>query len=59
MSTYDKQFKEEAVRLPDEIGVKKAANQLGVPYYILADWHSQRKQHGEKAYVPLRAGYSL
>ncbi len=51
MSTYDKQFKEEAVRLSDEIGVKKAANQLGVPYYTLADWRSQRKQHGEKAYV--------
>ena len=51
MSTYDKQFKEEAVRLSDEIGVKKAANQLGVPYYTLADWRSKRKQHGEKAYV--------
>jgi transposase len=51
MSTYDKQFKEEAVRLSDEIGVKKAANQLGVPYYTLADWRNQRKRHGEKAYV--------
>jgi transposase len=51
MSTYDKQFKEEAVRLSDEIGVKKAADQLGVPYYTLADWRSQIKQHGEKAYV--------
>lgn len=38
MSTYDKQFKEEAVRLSDEIGVKKAADQLGVSYYTLADW---------------------
>ena len=26
---YDKSFKEEAVRLSDEIGVKKAAEQLG------------------------------
>jgi transposase len=51
MSTYDKQFKEEAVRLSDEIGVKKAATQLGVPYYTLADWRSRRKQHGERAYV--------
>ena len=31
--TYDKSFKEEAVRLSDEIGVKKASEQLGVPYY--------------------------
>ncbi|NLO49237.1 MAG: transposase [Clostridiales bacterium] len=51
MSTYDKQFKEEAVRLSDEIGVKKASDQLGIPYYTLADWRSQRKQHGEKVYV--------
>ena len=28
--TYEKSFKEEAVRLSDEIGVKKAAEQLGV-----------------------------
>ena len=49
--TYEKSFKEEAVRLSDEIGVKKAAEQLGVPYYTLADWRSQRKQHGNNAYV--------
>ncbi len=42
MSTYDKQFKEEAVRLSDEIGVKKAATQLGVPYYTLADWQPKK-----------------
>ena len=29
--TYKKSFKEEAVRLSDEIGVKKAAERLGVP----------------------------
>lgn len=39
--TYEKSFKEEAVRLSDEIGVKKAAEQLSVPYYTLADWRSQ------------------
>lgn len=37
MSTYDKQFKEEAVRLSDEIGVKKAAQQL--------DMRSKRKNN--------------
>ncbi|WP_276322142.1 hypothetical protein [Paenibacillus thalictri] len=30
MNRYDKTFKEEAVRLGDEIGPKKAAEQLGV-----------------------------
>ena len=51
MSTYDKQFKEEAVRLSDEIGVKKAANQLGVSYHTLAEWRRKRKQYGKNAYV--------
>ena len=44
MSTYRKEFKEEAVRLSDEIGVKKAAAQLGIPYYTLADWRYRRKE---------------
>ena len=51
MSTYDRQFKEEAVRLSNEMGIKKAAEQLGIPYYTLADWRSTRRQHGDKAYV--------
>ena len=49
--TYEKSFKEEAVRLSDEIGVKKAAEQLGVPYYTLADWRQQRKRYSTQAYV--------
>lgn len=49
--TYDKGFKEGAVSLSDEIGVRKAAEQLGVPYYTLADWRSKRKLHGAQAYV--------
>ncbi|MBQ9468628.1 MAG: transposase [Clostridia bacterium] len=43
MSNYSKEFKEEALRLSDEIGVKKAASQLGIPYYTLADWRQSRK----------------
>ncbi|MBR1752027.1 MAG: transposase, partial [Ruminococcus sp.] len=35
---YTREFKEEALRLSDEIGVKKAAQQLGLKYYTLADW---------------------
>ena len=42
MSTYSKEFKEEAKRLADEIGMKKAAAQLGIPYYTLADWRNRR-----------------
>lgn len=43
MATYSKEFKEEAIRLSDEIGNKKAAMQLGIPYYTLADWRNRGK----------------
>ena len=48
MATYSKEFKEEAIRLSDEIRNKKAAMQLGIPYYTLADWHN-RSKHKPKA----------
>lgn len=51
MRQYDKQFKEEAVRLSDEVGMRKAVEQLGIPYYTLAEWRQKRKAYGEKAYV--------
>ena len=41
---YSKEFKEEALNLSDEIGVKKTAAQLGLKYYTLADWRSKRKE---------------
>lgn len=40
---YSKDFKEEALKLSDEVGVKKAAAQLGLPYYTLSDWRNKRK----------------
>jgi len=40
---YSKEFKEEALKLSDEIGVKKTAEQLGLRYYTLADWRKDRK----------------
>lgn len=43
MSIYSKEFKEEAIRLSEEIGPKKAAAQLGIPYYTLADWRNRSK----------------
>jgi transposase len=48
---YDKQFKEEAVRLSDEIGVKRAAEQLGLSYYTLVDWRGKRRAHGDVAFI--------
>ena len=51
MATYEKSFKEEAVRLSDEVGVRQAANQLGIPYWTLADWRVARKAQGSQAFV--------
>ena len=48
---YDNPFKLEALKLSDEIGVRKAADQLGIPYYTLADWRTIRKNKGESAFV--------
>ena len=48
---YDKAYKEEAVRLSDEIGVKKASEQLGIPYNTLTGWRRSKARHGENAYV--------
>ena len=49
--TYDKSFKEEAVRLSDEIGVKKASEQLGVPYHTLTGWRRNERRYSTQAYV--------
>ena len=43
MTKYSKEFKKEALKLSDEIGVKKAAQQLGLNYYTLPDWRKLRK----------------
>lgn len=51
MTKYSEEFKKEAIRLSDEIGNKKAAAQLGIPYYTLADWRNNSK-HKPKASGP-------
>ena len=48
MKKYSKEFKEEALKLSDEIGVKKAASQLGLQYYTIADWRKNRKAGNAK-----------
>ena len=48
---YDNYFKQEALKLSDEIGVKKAAEQLGIPYYTLADWRQLRREKGDSYFV--------
>ena len=43
MKRYSKEYKEEALKLSDELGVKKAEQQLGITYFTLADWRSIRR----------------
>ena len=51
MKRYDKQFKEEAVRLSKEIGTRRAAEQLGLSYHTLAGWRRDKQAHGNEAFV--------
>ena len=44
MQRYSKEFKAEALKLLDEIGVKKTAAQLGLNYNTIADWRKLRKR---------------
>ena len=44
MVKYNKEFKEQALLFSDEIGVKKAAEQLGISYYTIADWRKVRSR---------------
>lgn len=51
MRKYDKEFKEEAVKLTDEVGIKQAAAQRGVAYYTLSEWRQKRKAYGDHTFV--------
>lgn len=42
MTRYTKEFREQAKKLSEEIGVKKAAQQLGIPYNTLSEWRKAR-----------------
>ncbi len=45
MKRYDKDFREQALKLSDEVGLKKASEQLGIVYGTLADWRKQRARN--------------
>ena len=57
MTQYAKAFREQAFLLSDEIGVKKAAEHLGVVYSTLADWrqgkNTMRKEKQSVSSEPL------
>ena len=51
MRDYDKDFKEEAIKLSYEIGPSKASDQLGIPLTTLYTWRSKVRKHGDIAFV--------
>ena len=51
MRKYSKEFKEEALKLSDEIGVKKTSEQLGIQYYTISCWRRNHKKGIIKAYT--------
>jgi len=51
MRVYDKEFKEEAIKLSYEVGSKAASQQLGIPVTTLYTWRGQIKQYGNIAFV--------
>lgn len=44
MRQYSTEFKEQALKLSDEIGLQKASEQLGVNYGTLSGWRKIRKR---------------
>jgi transposase len=48
MKRYTKEFREQALRLSDDIGVKKASEQLNVNYETMKDWRKLRSRNTKK-----------
>ena len=51
MREYDKDFKQEAIKLSYEIGPTPAADKLGIPVTTLYTWRKDAKRYGEIAFV--------
>lgn len=51
MKRYDNNFKEESVRLAQEIGTRRAAEQLGLSYHTLSGWRRNKQEYGTGAFV--------
>lgn len=51
MRVYDKEFKQEAIKLSYEVGPKAASEQLGIPETTIYTWRNRIKQHGDIAFV--------
>lgn len=48
---YDKEFKKQAVALSDEVGIRQAARQLGIPHETIYSWRSQMQKRGQQSFI--------
>ncbi len=48
MLKYNKELKEQALLLSGELGMKKAAERLGIRYYTIADWRKTRSKKAKE-----------
>lgn len=51
MIHYSEEFRSQALKLSDDIGLKKAAEKLGVKYGTLADWRKKRAKKNDDLIV--------
>ncbi len=51
MRQYSKEFKEQALRLSDDIRLKNASEQLGVNYGTLSGWRKAHKRNNSEKSV--------
>lgn len=51
MVTYEREFKEQAVKMATEIGTSNAATDLGIPVNTLYGWIARSKKYGIRAHV--------
>jgi len=49
--SYDRSFKEEAVKLAEETSVSKAAQSLGIPENTLRNWIRNHKKRPDNPYI--------
>lgn len=43
MTHYTNEYKAAALKLSDEIGIKRASAELGISYYTIGNWRRERK----------------
>jgi transposase len=49
--TYDRSFKEEAVKLAEEIGISRAAHSLGIHENTLRKWVTNNRERPDNPFV--------